>query len=89
MTATTIRGLVAAFVVALGVGAFSLPNLLQVLITAISSFFLLLLAVLLSLWAFRVARWSLRRQFVFTWAVALGFGALIVLIPFGLARLPL
>ena len=87
MTATTTRGLVAAGVVAFGVGALSLPNLLQVLITAISSFFLLLLAVLLSLWGFRVARWPPRRQRIFTWAVALGFGAFIVLFPFGLARL--
>jgi type VI protein secretion system component VasF len=43
--------------------------------------------VLLSLWGFRVARWSPLRQRIFTWAVALGFGAFMVLFPFGLARL--
>ncbi len=87
MTTATNRGLVAAAVVAFGVGALSLPNLLQSLITAISSFFLLLFMVLLSLWGFRVARWSPLRQRIFTWAVALGFGAFMVLFPFGLARL--
>jgi type VI protein secretion system component VasF len=87
MTTTTNRGLAEAAVVSLGVGALSLPNLLQSLITAISSFFPLLLMVLLSLWGFRVARWSPQRQRIFTWAVALGFGAFMVLFPFGLARL--
>ena len=87
MNSTTSRGLVAAGAVAVGVGALSFPNILQVVITAISSFFLLVVVVLFSLWAFRVAKWPLRRQRIFTWIVAVGFGVFIVLVPFGLARL--
>jgi hypothetical protein len=79
--------MIAAGTVALIVGLLSFANPLQGLITAISSFFLLLLIVLGSIWAFRVARWPARRQHVFIWAVALGGGLIIVLFPFGLARI--
>ena len=68
---------------ALTIGALSIPNLLQSFITTVSSFFLLVLVLFISMWLFRVAGWTPRKQRFFTWLIAVSVGAFIVLFPFG------
>ena len=83
MRPLTKRALIAAAVVAATIGALSTPDFIQIIITAISSFFLIVGVLLICLWIFRAASWSQARQRVFTWLVAMGTGVFIVLFPFG------
>ena len=83
MRPATRRALIAAAVVAVAIGVISIPDVIQVLITAISSFFLLVGVLFICLWIFRVASWSLARQRIFTRLVAISTGVFIVFFPFG------
>jgi len=87
MSPTTSRAFIAAGVVALTIGALSIPNVLQSFTTAVSSFFLLVLVLFISMWLFWVAGWTPRKQRIFTWLIAVCVGAFIVLFPFGFMRL--
>ncbi len=75
MKPATSRALIAAGVVALTIGALSIPNILQGFITAVSSFFLLVLVLFISMWLFGVAGWAPRKQRIFTWLIAVCVGA--------------
>jgi hypothetical protein len=84
MRAIMSRALLAAAVVAVLIGILSTPDFNQIIITAISSFILIVGVLFICLWIFRVANWSLAKQRVFICLVAIGMGVFIVFFPYGI-----
>jgi hypothetical protein len=81
MSSTKKRVLIVAAVMAVVSGFFTTPDLITQIIVAISSFFLILGILLVCLRVLSMPSWSLVRQRVFTWLVAIGVAASVCLLP--------